>query len=677
MSLRNFFAELKRRNVYRAAVGYAAVAWLLIQVATQILPFFETPPWAVRTIIVLVLAGLPFALIWAWVFEITPEGIVRTEEVKADQPARQALGRKINFAIMSVLALAVTVLLFDRFSDSGRRGGTGNEKSIAVLPFENLSVEKENAFFADGIQDDILTSLAKIRDLKVTSRTSVMSYRGGGGARNLREIGKVLGVAHILEGSVRRQGDRVKVTVQLINARDDHHLWAQEYNRTISDALTLQGELATEIAAELKATLSPEEKANVARKPTENPEAYVLFLRARQLEIHPDTLLQDFKAAVQLYEQAIALDPSFALAHARLAATSARIYHFYEPTAEWREKAHLRAQESLRLQPDLGEGHYALGVFYYWLENDYQRALHELAFAGRLLPNDSDIGLIVAAIARRSGRWDEAIATFQKMESIDPKNPNVVRNLLYTYGALRNWPEASRAAERLSALAPASIGARMQGAYIDYFWKGSTAALETFLGGIRANVDPDGAVTAARWDVCMIKRDFAGAEAALAATPLEEFSYLNGDQTPKAFFAGCTALARGDHAAAQAAFESARPAFEKAVEEAPQSATRHANLGLLYAFMGRDDAIAEGQRAVELKPEAQDAVDGAIMQSYLALIYARLGQRELALPLIERLLRTPGASDSVHYSVSLQDLRSRWEWDPLRSDPRFEKLIAP
>jgi TolB-like protein/Flp pilus assembly protein TadD len=673
VNLSNFFRELQRRHVYRAAVGYAAVAWLLIQVATQILPFFETPQWVVRSIIVVLLAGFPFALVWAWMFEVTAEGIVRTEEAPLEDAGDRALGRKIDFVIIAVLALAVALLVFDRFRVPKSSSG---EKSIAVLPFENMSEEKENAFFADGIQDDILTSLAKIRDLKVISRTSVMGYRGAG-VRNLREIGSALGVAHILEGSVRRAGNRVKVTVQLIDTRDDRHIWAESYDRTMSDALTLQGELATEIASALRATLSPEEKARVERKHTENADAYVLYLRARQLEINPDTLLQDFKAAVQLYGEAIKLDPSFALAHARLSATAARVYHFYEPTDVWKQQAKAEANEALRLQPNLGEGQYALGLCFYWLESDYDRALEALQRAARLLPNDSEMGLIVAAIARRQGRWEQAIATFKQTEEIDPQNANIVRNLVYTYGAVRNWAEAWRAAERLNALVPNSIGARLQAAYIEFLWRGSTGALEAFLDSTPPNTDPDGAVTGARWDVAMIKRDFAGADAALAAASLPDLSYLNGHQTPKDYFAGCTALARGDMAAAQTAYERARGSFEEAVREAPGSATRRANLGLLYAFMGRkEEAIAEGRRAVELEPETRDAVDGTIMNSYLALILTRVGEREQALALIERQLKTSGASDSVHYSVSVQDLRHRWEWDPLRDDPRFQRLIA-
>ena len=677
MDPKKFFSELKRRNVYRAAVGYTAVAWLLIQVATQTLPFFEAPSWIVRGFILVLVAGFPFALALAWAFELTPAGIVRAEDAPTDREVLRDTRRKVDLVIIVVLALAVAVLLFDRFrSPRAPELASAPEKSIAVLPFANMSDEKENAFFADGIQDDILTSLAKIRDLKVISRTSVMGYRGEG-ARNLRQIAQTLGVAHVLEGSVRRSGNRVKVSVQLIDARDDRHVWAESYDETISDALTAQGQMATKIASALRAKLSPEEKARVERRHTENPEAYVLYLRARQLEINPDTLLQDFLAAVQLYREAIELDPSFALAHARLSATMARIYHFYEPTAEWKERAKAAAREALRLQPNMGEAHYAQALSFYWLDNDYDRAIASLEEASRLLPNDSEIGLINAAIARRQGRWKEAIALFQQVEAVDPQNANVVRNLVYTYGAVRDWPRAAQAAARLDALVPNSVGARMQAAYIDFLWKGSTAALEAFLDSTPADVDPDGAVTAARWDLSMIKRDFAAAEAVMRASPLEEFSYLNGHQTPKGYFIGCAALAAGDVARAQQAFATAQASFEEAVKQAPQSATRHANLGLLYAFMGRkEDAIREGRRATELRPESQDALDGTLMSSYLALIYTRIGEHEEALQLIERLLQTPGASDSVHYSVSLQDLRYRWEWDPLRDEARFQKLIA-
>ena len=671
LKTRKFLAELKRRNVYRAAVGYAAVAWLLIQVATQTLPFFGAPTWMVRVIIVVLLAGFPFALGWAWMFELTSTGIVRSDEMPAETEANRLTGRQIDFIIIAVLVLAVGVLLFDRM-----RPNISADKSIAVLPFEDMSAEKGNAFFADGIQDDILTSLARIGRLKVISRTSVMGYRGAE-RRNLREIGRNLGARTILEGSVRRTADRVVVNVQLIDTSNDQHLWAQRYDRKLSDALGLQGELASEIAEALRATLTPEEKTRVETKPTENTDAYVFYLRARQYELSPDTLLQDYRVAEQLYAQAVALDPAFALAHARLATTRAAIFHYYEPLESWKTKVLAGSQEALRLQPNLSEAHGALGFYYYWTERDYERALAEFSTAQRLSPSDASMASAIAAIRRRQGEWTEAAELYARAAALDPQNLNVIRNLLYTKTGMRDWPAAARIAERLRRLAPDAVNTQIQAAYIEFAWKGSTTALKAVLDGLPAGADPDGFVTASRWDLCMIERNYAEAEAAVARSALEEFSYLNAQSTPKSYLEGCAALARGDRAMADANFTAALAKFEAAVAESPEGAERHANLGLLYAFLGRkEQAISEGRRAVELMPESKDALDGAIMNCFLALIYARTGEADLALPLVGRLLNTNGATDSTFYSVTINDLRKRWIWDPLRDDPRFQDLIA-
>jgi TolB-like protein/Flp pilus assembly protein TadD len=539
-----------------------------------------------------------------------------------------------------------------------------------------MSEAKENAFFADGIQDDILTSLAKIDGLRVISRTSVMGYRSDA-ARNLREIGKALGVANVLEGSVRREGNRVVVNVQLIDALHDRHLWANRYDRTIADSLGLQGELATEIAKALSATLSPDEKARVETKPTENAEAYVFYLRANQIERNPDTLLEDYKTAEQLYLQAVALDPNFALAHARLASTCGGIFHFYEPLDRWKTKARSEAELALRLQPNLAEAHLAVGQCAYWIDEDYERALQEFDRAAQLSPNNADVRVFIASIKRRQGHWQECLDAFETAQKIDPQNPNIARNVLFTNTAMRRWPEASRVAERFRAMAPASLVAKIQSGYVDFWWKGNTALLKSLVSGIPSATDPDGVITSVRWEVAMISRDYAGAKRVLDSSPLTEFSYTNAGATPKSFFEACILLAQDDTGNAQKLFEAARPAFESAVREAPGSADRHANLGWLYAFMNRkEDAIREGRRAVELKPESKDAYDGAIMNSYLALIYARVGEKDLAFPLIERLLKTPGAVDSVDYSITINDLKYRWEWDPIRKDPRFNQIIA-
>jgi TolB-like protein/class 3 adenylate cyclase/Flp pilus assembly protein TadD len=550
------------------------------------------------------------------------------------------------------------------------------EKSIAVLPFENRSDDKQNAYFAEGIQDEILTNLAKIADLRVISRTSVMQYKSDA-ERNLREIGQQLGVAHVLEGSVQRSSNRVRVTAQLIDARTDTHQWAERYDRDLADVFAIQSEIAKAIADQLEAKLSPQEKARVEEKPTGNTEAYAFYLRANQIARNPDTLLEDYKAAVQLYMEAITLDPDFALAHARLASTCAAIFHFDEPLDSWKRKARGEAEIALRLQPNLSEGHFALGQCIYWIDEDYERALEQFDIASQLSPNNGDIGLLIAAIKRRQGKWQESLEAFEKVAKIDPQNPNIVRNLVFTNTALRRWPEAARWAERLRAMAPASLVAKIQSGYVDFWWKGDTRLLKSLLSQVPPGIDPDGAVTSWRWDVAMIDRDYAAARLAIDSSSAKEISYMNGGPTPRSFFLGCIALAQGDSAGAQKYFEDAQSFFENAVKEAPASPERHANLGLLYAFMGRKtDAIRECRRAVELKPESKDAVDGAIMNCYLALIYARVGENDLAIPLIERLLKTPGAVDSVDYSITINDLKHRWEWDPIRNDPRFRRLIA-
>ena len=495
--------------------------------------------------------------------------------------------RRRNVVMGAAVALAglIALVVYERRPFLSSAGEPIPEKSIAVLPFTNISDNKQNAFFADGIQDDILTSLAKIGALRVISRSSAMQFRDPA-AHNLREIGKLLGVTNVLEGSVRREGDRV------------------------------------------------------------------------------------------VYMAAIGLDPKFALAHARLASTRAAIFHYYEPLDAWKTKARVEADIALQLQQNLAEAHLALGQCMYWIDQDYNRALVEFDTASRLSPNNSEAGGLIAAIKRRQGKWQESLDSYQKISKLDPQNPNIARNLVFTQTALRRWPEAARGAERMRGMAPASLVAKIQSGYIDFWWKEDTKLLKSLADQVPAGTDPDGVITSVRWDVAMLERDFASARQALEKSPLTDISYTNAGATPKSFFVGCVLLATGNNADAEKAFELARPAFEAQVKEAPDSADRHANLGWCYAFMGRkEDAIREGRRAVELKPESADAFDGAIMNCYLALIYARCGEKDLAIPLIERLLKTPGAVDSVVYSIAVNDLKYRWEWDPIRNDPRFQKLV--
>jgi TolB-like protein/Tfp pilus assembly protein PilF len=551
------------------------------------------------------------------------------------------------------------------------------DKSIAVLPFENFSAEKANAFFADGIQDDILTSLARIRDLRVISRTSVEKYRASKGPMNLRKIASELGVTNILEGSVRREGNRVAVNVQLIDAVQDRHLWANRYDRTLDDSLGLEGELAREIADALSATLTPAEKALIERKPTANTRAFDLYLQGRQYELKPDTFLQDYRTAEQLYVQAVTLDPQFALAFVRLSETHARIYHFYEPIDTWKKKARSEAETALRLQPNLGEAHHALGLCYYWFDHDYDKALQEFAIGRSLAPNDSTIPFHVAAIKRRQGHWDEAAADYRQILLLDPQNANFVRDLLYLYCAMRDWPKAQGTAQQLLAMTPDSINAKTQVGFVEFWQKGSTSKLKEELATIPAGQDPDGSVTANRVDRALIDREAVEAENALRSSSLETFSYFTGIDTPKAYFAGVTALVRGDTATARQELEKTRDLFLNLVKESPDAPERHAFLGYVCALLGENDrAVAEGKQAVELRPESQDALDGTLFNAVLALIYARTGRNAEAITLLRHLLSVPGAVDSANYSLTKSDLEHRWEWDPIRNDPAFQALLA-
>jgi serine/threonine-protein kinase len=583
--------------------------------------------------------------------------------------------RSLIIAAALVFALIVSGAFW--FQSRKTNASLSSAKSIAVLPFEVFSSEKSSEFFADGIQDDILTSLAKIHDLRVISRTSVEKYRGHKKGVGLRDIAKELGVTNVLEGSVRGEGNMVAVNAQLIDAMQDRHLWANRYEATLNNSLAIQGQLAREIADALRATLTPEEKARVSQKPTSNAQAYDLYLQARHYEFRPDNFLQDYRTAEQLYTQAITLDPKFALAHSGLARTCARIYHFYEPTETWSKRARNEAETAIQLDPSAGEGHHALGLCDYWFKRDYDSALHEFTTAKRLLPNDSQIPWHIAAIKRRQGRWQEAEAAYEEILALDPQNPNIVRDSLYTYCDMRDWPKAEAMAKRLITLTPDSFNAKAQIGYVDFWVHGTTARLKSEIATVPAGQDPDGAVTACRIDAALIDRDVAAAEQALRSSRLDTFSYFNAVDAPRSYFAGVIALLNGDDVTARNELSNARNFFASAAAEAPNVPERHAFLGLTCALLGeKERAINEGKRAVELRPESQDALDGTIFKAVLALIYARTGENARAVELIRYLLPIPGAVDSANYSITINDLKYRWDWDPIRSDPEFQKLLA-
>src|SRR6266568_84526 len=462
--LPGFFGEVRRRKVYRVAAAYIIAAGGVIQLASAAFPAWELPSWTLRVLIVCLLMGFPVALMLAWAFDITADGI----QVTPDGATPKTHVRRNMILLVAVgllLSAAAGLFLLPRVA------AHKVDKSIAVLPFQNLSDEKENAYFADGIQDDVLTNLSKIGDLKVISRTSVMPYRGK--TSNVREIGKALGVGAILEGSVRRMGNRVRVNVQLINADTDEHMWAEDYDRDLTDVFAIQTDLAQQIVRELQAKLSPIEKAQIERRPTENGEAYLAFVEAHELFYRPDGMLRaNTEKAEQLFERATELDPNFAGAFAGLARVHDWAYHDFDKTPARKEKARAAAETAIRLRPDLPEGHLALGFYHYYCERDYQAALHEFAIAKLSLPNSPEVYMAIGAIERRQGKWKESTANMERAASVSPKDAWILQNLADNYYATKNFEAADKILDRAIEAAPKSFGARAEKARLAVDWKG-------------------------------------------------------------------------------------------------------------------------------------------------------------------------------------------------------------
>jgi TolB-like protein/Flp pilus assembly protein TadD len=609
-------------------------------------------------VVVFLLIGFPISLILAWAYDITPQGIRAT-------PAPRTHRRR---NLIMLIAMGVIVSAVAGFFLFPRASGRKVEKSIAVLPFQSLSDEKENAYFADGMQDDILTNLSKIGELKVISRMSVMSYRGDA-VRNAREIGKALGVATLLEGSVRRSGNRVRVNVQLINASNDEHIWAEDYDGDLTDVFAIQTDLAQKIASALQAKLSPNEKARIDHRPTQNPDAYLLFVQAHdyanRMEMFHDTSLK----AVPLFEQAIKLDPNFALAFAGLSMVESWLYHASDPVPARREKARLNADEALRLQPDLPEAHLALGFSYYYGDRDYARALAEFEIARRGLPNDAQAYLAIGSIQRRQGKWAESTANLEKAATLDPKNTNILSNLAYSYMAQRNFETADKVADRVIAAAPQSLQAAALKGLVAAEWKGDLSVFEKQFSLVSPETNPGGLMTWARVWVLTLQRKFPEALQVLQKFRGETLVTNTTAPCPKTFLEVFIYMLQGDEAKARTALEHARVVSEQFLREAPDDPNRHAQHGVVLAALGqKEEAINEGKRAVELLPESQDAFDGPQIAAALAQIYAWTGESDEAFRLLDHLFAIPNGLTVPMFKLDPA-------WDPLRKDPRYQALI--
>jgi TolB-like protein len=593
-----------------------------------------------------------------------PEKIKLARQERATATLRR---RSVFAGAAILLAALIALFIYERHPFRSSAGELIPQKSVAVLPLENLTEEKENAFFADGIQDELLSNLAKIKDLKVISRTSVMQYKSSI-TRNLKEIAQQLGVSNVVEGSVRRSGNHVRVSVQLIDALNDRHIWVQNYDRTLADSLALQGELATEIASGVGATLSPQEKARVEATPTRNSAAYDAYLRGRAFAGGSPFDKSNVERTIQSYQEAVKLDPNFALAWAYLScAQSGSYWNGVDPSAARLAAAKDSLDRALALDPNLPETHLALGYYRYWGQRDFAGGLAEFQQAEKGLPNNVDVIFAIALIQRRVGHWEEAVAGLRRAIELDPRNINAAHTLAMTYWCLRCFPESLATADRILAWEPA-YGPALFVKAAALWATGDLQAVEPLLAN--PGIDPEvGGVQA------LFQGHYAAAIGRLsgdvaAKTKRGEFT------DDEKLLLGLSQQRAGDVAAARATYQSAAQEFRRELDKvAPGSygeAGLHAFLGQAYAGLGEAaPAIAEGQKAMAMHPTSKDPLEGPGEEARMAQIYALLGDADHAIPLLKRLLQIPGG-----YTLTPAQLRLDPVWDQIRNNPRFQELAA-
>ena len=547
------------------------------------------------------------------------------------------------------------------------------DKSIAVLPFENLSEEKQNEYFADGVQDEILTDLAQIADLKVISRTSVMQYKSGL-ARNLRKIGQQLGVTNIVEGSVQRAGNRVRVNAQLVDARTDAHLWAQTYDRDLADVFAIQSEIAKAIADQLQAKLSPNEKVAIAEKPTTDLAAYEYYTRAKSLystttfNVNEKEKLYE---AVRLLDNAVARDPAFFLAYYQLAWMHDRLYLMgIDHTPARLALADAAIKTAQRLRPNSGEAHLALAAHLYSGYRDYDRARQELTLAGAVLPNEPLVFELTGYIDRRQGRWEQCVRNLKRALELDPRNFFILFQISLAYEDMRQFPEMITSLDRAILLVPKDTAARVQRATADLEWRADTKPLHSVIRTVLEENPNAAAGLSDSWLIlALCERDHSAATQAIAAM-IGDSCRIEGIPFPNSWCEGVAARARGDADSARAAFSIGRAEMEKTVREQPDYGEALCALALFDAGLGRkSEAISEGRRAVELLPVAKDAINGALAIEYLAIVYAWTGEKDHAIEQLNLVCHIPS-------DVNYGRLKLHPYWDPLRGDPRFEQIVA-
>jgi TolB-like protein/Tfp pilus assembly protein PilF len=673
----NFLVELKRRNVYRAAVAYGVVAWFLTQLTTQVFPFFEIPNSAVRFVVIALVVGFPIAMLLSWLYEFTPEGIVRTEDLDPvhARSVQRATGRILDFIIIGVLLLVIAMMIVGRLPFYRQTGESISQKSVAVLPFENLSPDPDNAYFAEGIQDEILTRLAKIADLRVISRTSTSRYQGK--ARNLAEIAKQLGVANILEGSVQKAADQVRVNVQLVNAQTDSHLWAETYDRKLTDIFGVESEIAKGIAESLQAKLTGHEEQVIAAKPTDNVEAYNAYLRGLAYSLKPlSNTPANALGAQQYLREAVRLDPKFAVAWALLSYVDARGYLTtnLQPTVALREEARQAADTALSLQPNLGQAVLAKGFYHYACLKDYNTAARYFEQARQFLPNSSRIPELLAYVTRRRGEWDQSESYFNEAERLDPQNGQLLTQHALSYMRFRRFAEAQRRLDLVLNITPdddhtLAFKASIAQAQSDL---PRAAAL---LAPLHPNADDTVVLEAQVYQAILERRpaQIIPRLKEILDKPDPALGYFNGDLR---FWLGWAQEVAGDHAAAQKSWQQARAELESFLKEQPENFNLLGALVLTNMDLGdKAAALALAERAIAANPIEKDAVTGPAPIQVLAAVAAQMGEPDRAIAALRKLLSIPVLTDTAA-PLTPALLRLDPMFDPLRNDPRFQELVA-
>ena len=679
---KNFFGELKRRNVYKVAIAYAVVAWLLMQVASQIFPFFEIPNWAVRLVVLLLIIGFPVALILAWAFELTPEGIKLTESTDREA-AKPSRNKAWIYIIIVAAALSVTVFFVGRYTaPKVMRSSESLAKSIAVLPFENLSRDPDNAYFAEGIKDEIVTKLATVHDLKVISRTSTAKYQSK--PDNLKAVAQELGVSTVLEGAVQKTAGKVRVNVQLIDARADTHLWAKSYDRELKDVLGVESEVSQEIADALQAKLSPSESHALASAGTRDAEAYDLFLKG-EYEFHQaeNVLASDaYDRADGFYRQALARDPNFAQAAAELARSRlSRAWYVSALTATELEEVKSLIDRALTLAPNSPEAHFALGLFFYYGHRQYENALAEFNRTLELQPNNALARQYCAWVYRRRGEWERSLADAQQAEELDPRDASIPANIGGTYGTLRQWKDAEGAELRALGIDPHNT---IAAAFLLITRVNGTGDVDSaqrvfdgFLEDTKNRLFGQGAAGyGAGGDVAavlgmpvyldVIERRFTDALRAL------EKRTTNSDRLQQLFPRVVLRLLAGQTEAAKSIGEEALPLLETRLRERPDDTLAMRELSWVYLVLGRNaDALRLSREAADLISIEKDAFTGPIFQNGLAQIEARAGAPEEAIKRLRRLLSIPAGA-----VASIARLKIDPVWDPVRDRPDFQQLLS-